>query len=100
MLMSSALRINKDRPMGATINLKFPIRPTCSHCGKSLVIRHSSKPKVLIDLSENIQIITSYYQCNKKGCPGKEEPYLKSKNSYAPLKSDYTYLVYAKICEY
>jgi hypothetical protein len=98
--MSTALKINQDRPIGATINLKFPIRPTCSHCEKPLVIRHSSKPKILIDLNENIQIITSYYQCNKIGCPGKKLPYLKSKNSYAPLKSDYTFLVYAKICEF
>lgn len=98
--MSSALKINQNRPLGETFRLKFPQRPTCPQCGKAMVIRHSSKPKTLIDLQENIQIIICYYQCNKTDCPGKDKPYLKPPNPYAPLNSDYTYLVNAKICQY
>ncbi|MHA1618922.1 MAG: hypothetical protein ACTSVZ_06530, partial [Promethearchaeota archaeon] len=65
-----------------------------------MVIRHSSKPRLLIDLNRNLHIITCYYRCNKNGCEGKKEKYLRSENPYSPRGSEYSYSVYAKICYY
>ncbi len=98
--MSSSLSMNQHRPFGPAQNVKFAARPLCTHCGKPMVIRHSSKPKTVIDLQFNFQVIISYYQCNKLGCLGNKIAYLRPKNPYAPLKSDYTYLVFAKICQF
>lgn len=96
--MASALAVNSHRNIGPTHTLKFAQRPLCIHCGAEMVVRHSSKPKVLIDLEHNIQIITYYYRCNDEGCVGMKEKYVRPENPFAPIKSDYSYKVYAKIC--
>jgi len=98
--MGSALSANIQRPYGPTFRLAFEHRPHCDLCGAEMVIRHSSKPRTIIDLEHNIQIITNYYRCNTDGCEGMKSRYLRPENPYAPPKADFSFEVYAKICAY
>jgi len=96
--MCSAVALNSSRPVGSIRQVKFDVRPNCKYCGKPLVIRDSSKPRIIVDLFENMPIIISYYQCNKFSCEGKKMAYIVPVNPFAPLKGEYSYQVLAKIC--
>jgi hypothetical protein len=59
-----------------------------------------SKPRTVIGLQENYEIVTTYYKCGKFPCAGNFEPYLQPPNPHAGTGYDYDFDVMTKVVEY
>ncbi len=59
-----------------------------------------SKPRIVVGLHENYELVTTYYRCGKFPCPGNDEPYLQPQNLYVGTGYDYDFDVLTKIVEF
>jgi len=98
--MPHSLSRNANRPKGKLITLEIEPRPTCKYCGKPMKVEARSKPRLVIGLHENYEIVTTYYRCGKFPCPGNNEPYIQPPNSYVSLNNEYDFDVMTTIVEY
>lgn len=58
-----------------------------------------SRPREVVGLVENYDVIITYYQCGQLGCPGEGEEPVRTENPHHAPQHDYDYEVLAKICE-
>lgn len=58
-----------------------------------------SRPRLVVGLAENYDLITAYYKCGQLGCLGDQEEPIRPDNPYHAPHYDYDYEVLAKICE-
>jgi hypothetical protein len=87
-----------SRKLHCTIHLKMDPIPCCASCHQPLRIITHSKPRIVEDRHETLNIITYYYGCRREKCHSSKRKLVHAPNPIASARSSLSIDMQISIC--